>query len=678
MAIITPGMGPKEISDNRKRGAWGHEHNVKAGTGTDQSTVLNTVLSSVVMPATGKDVGPYYFPPGKIGLSSTWIINRARGVKFQGVGYTRNATAPRNHNGSTNMSGTDLYWMGSAGGTVLEVRETNFATFEDFAVYLGNGVATNHAALGILWSNPSLFGHGRNNIHRVTVAAFDHGGTGMQFGESSGNLNIDTLYLERVQFAELTTCCRWQHLQGMEWTFNCPTISNCDTYFHFQQGGNFYAFGLQAQETRSGVEITVCKVDDGGSTQAHFHLYGGYIDRSGTDVKVTFFRSENSVLNGFYEVDGIGVRGISGTAIWDGTSPAYIEPSGGGRYAIKGCKLFDQPIVRWRTAADNGDRTVVTVRDTVVSDRLFGSELVTCLEGGYAGEVVFEDCGMQKAGGNNATHQSATVNRFPIIGTGRTHVDIDNFDATDRASNPTWGSSWLGGGKSSSPSWAGNLAGYYPFNESLGATLATDRVNLTGLDLTIDSDMQVPGPPMPYLDQWCDFNLSDSMHGRDTGIAVNPATQDLTIFAFVEVGPTISNGRSVASINVAGDSDFQICRTNGTSGQLVCGRSGTTLTAFQDARYYQPFFLVWTVDASADTWTVYINGCFVSSKTFAGYSGTASGTVYIGGRNTTIASNWCGRLSRVGIIKQHLTAKQATILSCQASVCAERRWFNPT
>lgn len=669
MPAANTGMGVREIVENRARGAWTHEYNVTSNSATDQSPLLDSVLDTVVLANSGKDYAPMYIRPGKIRLGSTWVIHRARACRFQGAGRTVNNQGPRNHGGSSTMSGSDLYWAGFPGGTAIEVNETSFAQFDSFSLYLDETAGASQAGIGVWWKQDVVHGHGNNSVRECSVVAMAHGGIGFQFGTSTLSLNVDTFYLERTRFQNLATGCKWLSEQNMEWSFVCPQFQNVDTWLHFVNGGNIWLYGFQSQDARSNANIVLIKVDSATSSQGFYHINGGYLDRQGNNTWVSIFEPSISVQNARFSAHQVNIRHNTSGTSYDGNQRAFVEAYGGQTFSLTDCTLRSQSIVRWRTTAANQNRGHVHVSGCTVDNVLFGSQLCTCNEGGFAGAATFTNVTRQ---GTNQ-QQSVTVNLFPISGSRYTHVDIDNFDASDIPSLPAWNTCWLGGGTASSPPWSGSVVGYYPFDEPIGATLATDRVNISALDLAIDSDMQVPNPPMPFLGQWCDFSKSDSTHGRDTGISINPAFENLTVFGFIDL-ETRTSGRTAFSVNVSGDPDFQIARVVDSFGALGCGRAGGIVTTFMSTfRTHSPIFLVVSINAGADLWDAYVNGTKVLTKTSAGYSSTSAGTVYIGGRNALSQTNWPGRMSRVGIVKAYLSAKEASILSMQASTCGERR-----
>jgi hypothetical protein len=701
--MIPASPSAKVLADMQTHDAWGKDHGVVPGSAADQAVPLDFVLDNMVMPAGGRDWGPLHIPAGKLRLASTWDIFRARAARIEGAGWTRNNLGPRNHGGVTNMSGTDLYWGGGAGGTMIKVTETSFLELAHFALYLDETAGGPQAAIGIHWINDQTFGHGRNTIRNLALTALAHGGTGMQFGNHVADANVDTFHAERCQFYDLATACRFKHDQALEWTFVGPVFTNVDTWFHFESGGNLHVVGFQAQEARANQNIVLVKVDKGGVNSAMFTLFGGYIDRAGADTKVTLFEPAATVNHATFAAYSVHVRQMTGTAIYDGTARAFVEACGGHQYSLENCRLLSQPIVRWRTSATgiadpSGRHRRGVVRMTggmVDGARKFGTELVTVNEGGYAGQAFFDNVLCTGGVTLGMDHQTVSVNHFPVLGNKRTHWDIDNFDATDIPSqlgsdqpsaavlDSAWLTSWLGGGHTDSPAWKMNLHAYYSMSERLTATSLVDRVNhqsAPASDLTIDSDMQVasPAPPLPYLEQWTDWTLSNADEGRDTGVPVNPLADDLTVFGFFEL-QTRTVGAEVFTLKASSGQDYRILSVADTVGTIRCLRANASgqheLKNITQLRAFTPVFAVVCLSATFDRIEAYINGVQVISALTAGYTTAGAGTIWIGGRPGS--GRFSGRTSRCGIVKQFLTPKEATVLSLAASVCAERRQRNP-
>jgi len=118
-------------------------------------------------------------------------------------------------------------------------------------------------------------------------------------------------------------------------------------------------------------------------------------------------------------VRNFGIGGASNTK-WDGTRPAALEVGHRNLITCDGCTINDQPVVRFRTTNDTEKVARVIVRGTTMnSGRALGGEIVTCNEGGYAGQTVFENCqrnlenfsgsvGVLGGPGNSNTHRDDT------------------------------------------------------------------------------------------------------------------------------------------------------------------------------------------------------------------------------------------------------------------------------
>lgn len=677
---MIPGqLSTKLIGDFPKRAAYAREHGVKVGTAASQSAALAAFIDQQVA-GDAKDLGVGYLPAGLIRLDTTVTLSVVRSAVIRGTGCARNnatGASPRKH-GNVEQAGTYLYWGGgSSASPMLDLAGAAHIHWEDMALYLEPTVASGAAAaIGVKFTRVVGQGTSGHYFENVVVSSLTQGvGTGFKYGDAVGDFSNDTSLFVNCEHNLLAIGHHHVNDQSVEFTHICPRFRAVDTFFKFDEGGALHVYGLQGQDDVAGHDAVIVYVGHGTRNAGTFNVYGGYIDRQGDSQYYTLFELGPDTINTQCYASGFRLNPMSsGGFVMDGTERAFIEARPGTQVLLDSCMCDDQSIVRWRNsfAAQNAalDRdAIITFRGGFVADRLFGSELVTTLEGGYAGTVRFE--GVRLNSGNGTRIEDVWVNEFPIAGSSRTFRDPDDFDDVEVGSG-NWSSTWLGGGKASSPAWQGNLVAYYPLNEAIGATSLVDRVNHATLgpanDLTVGGSVQVPNPPLPYLDQWSDWSLNVD-HGEDTGINIDPSATSLTIFCFLQP-KAIATGARVA--NLAGSvGNFQILRDPGTL-FLVCGRSVTD-NMFK-ASTKSPSFVVVTIAAgghvSADTCKLFVNG--VKFREVAvDYSTSGAGNLWIGGGNAT--GRWNGYLSRVGVILDYLTDKEATILSNQASVIARRQ-----
>lgn len=684
--MIPSSTSAKLVQDIRRRGTRAQEFGLKTGKSSgDQSPILDDIIETQCMVASGGyDNGPLYLPPGIIRFDTTAELFNIRGLRIEGAGYAVNDSV-RSNNGSTDMATTEIYWGGDdEGGPVIAMQSTHYNILQFFSVYLNedNSGTKPQAEVGIHWANLGG-GMGRNTCRHVAIAkcgSATPAGIGNQFGGDGSNAtNVDTFYFERCSFQNLDVCNLYKHLQSIEHSFMTCNINRCNTVFHFELGGVCYAHNVQWQDDRDDATLTLFKVDDSGSGTGSFAVFGGKCDRQGSATTFTLFDCAADCTTSKFSAYDFDIKAMASGAVYDGTSPGYIEASGNNVYHLENCKLFSQPVVRWRDAlvpaSDTApDKSRVTVRGGWVNDRKFGTELVTAT-GGYAGEVVFQ--GVMRSVDGKGTPEDVTVGVLPVHGSPATHWDIDDFDASEGGS---WSESWLGGGQDDSPSWSSMLRAYYRFDEALGATSIIDQVNFIDSeanDLTIESDAQVEGCPIPYLERWCDFTQhGDTVTtGIDTGVEIDPDEEDFAIFGIAEITEYVS-GRMIARID-GGYRFFFHQAENPTSGRITLSHGDSSTESVRHVPPGSQFAFVVTGGKTANTVETYISGC-LQRDVAPGYATSTAGNLYVGG---STASPFPGKLSRFGVIVgstdsgAHLSAKEATILCNAMTVVAKRATF---
>jgi hypothetical protein len=696
MPLIPSNPSPHTIKQLKNRAAFAAEWGLETGGGADQSAKLVEILDKVCSPKSGgRDLGNCILPPGIVELQTNCVIDNLVGQRLIGACNTDAPNGPRDWGMSwTSVAGTALYWGGTVGGAVLTIQDVRNFFLEYLDIYLAENSTSNHAGIGIHWRNVSGPGPGENGCFHVAIVSPAHGNIGMKFGDGPATANVDTFKSHFQHFKNLATGVLVVHDQGLVWRFFGPSFHNVDTFFHFEHGGNFFLQSFHSADSGgTGREVlTICKVTTGGANPGQYRIDGGYIDRQGVGQHVVIFDLYQAQNTCIASVSGVALRQLTAPVqqppynAFDGEKPASFEVGNRNLVHANGCNLQGQPLVRFRTAVSPDRLSRVVIQNTLIpSGVALGGEAVTCLEGGYAGQVRLDDCqrghenfsatiGMLGTAGNSNTHRDETSDSNENIINGfdawpsQTSTDFYNPDPAGDGSLPPKGS-WLGITYENPPN--AFVAGYWRCDDPLGAT-SLKQIYGSGVDLPVNSGVQLEGiAPLPYLERVADWSQTGGMVA-DTGVMLNPSAEDFTIFGFMKLKvfgsvqvmftiqqtPSLQLGRLDAT-------GYMRHQTSTGSGFGVRGMIRDTWTHF-----------IFTWDSPASVMRSYFSGVRQNNTYFPTFNTIGGGKVLFGGDAIGGSLAFEGQFSRVGVLKKHvLSDKEATLLYLRSTTSITREFY---
>lgn len=667
------GMSAREINRVRRRSIFADEHGCKANDSDADNTaaVSDAIVKSSVK---GDDVGECVLPAGTIRLTQELEIHQHIGVRICGRGCSEAQFGPRIWGGwSQLISGTSLYSdRPSSGGNVLKCRSTRNLYLGDMDIFLFASSQSQHADTGILWSSDEGAGGGENMCERVAIVGditrIPAGSCGMQFGVNVGDGNNDTFKSIGQQFKSLETCVRVKHSQGVIYRFWGLSVHQCYTLFHFEHGGHLFLHSFHLSDNLA-ADRTLCKVDNAGVNTGHYNISDGFIDRQHDDCHVTIFDFQATAGTCTGNVRDVWFSQLTGPTDYSSSGTAYFELGHKNLVNCIGCKLTQQPIVRWHEASQQSMRAVVRC-DGCEIDGTGGVSIprqMCTSTGGYNGKLYLREC--------RSSHQiiNATVGVYPVAGNRHTHYDWQPHSSGGQSFDGTLGledfaDSWI------NQTWAPEA--HWKCDEALGATTLADAT-ANGHDLSIDIDMQVAGSALPWLEQSCDFSRSDAGNGRDSGITIAPFNTPVILFGFLRPGDFFNSSKAFMLADSGGGLQYQFFRMTADGGTTVTCSHGTGST-FVATKLEKGTWSYFIVTCNGGLVKTYIDGHLVSSNGAGGWNNALSGNLWIGGG----APNWARgnyTLSRVGVITgQTMTDVEADEMYRSATFVRQRLGYRPT
>lgn len=687
--IITGNLSGKKSADLDKRFTVARERGFQPNsTSFDHKTALENLVLTASEKSGGLDTGMAILPTGKIRFATEPTLTDVNGIILQGHGMTDSTSGPRSWSGWTGKFGGTSLYGDHVGGNVLVIGNVRNFLLRDLDVFLSPAAGSgNVATIGILYKNFGGSGPGENSLERVAIV-YPNSGTwgagtiGLQMGEASGNLNIDTFRARDTHFKGLERCLLVKHSQGLVWRFHGISIHQCSMFADFEAGGNLYLDQFHWADSMPSNPLTLVRSIATGGQAPTYVVRDGYIDRQSNEQTCIIFDFKNSTGPIIGEVSGVRFRDLAGTFDFTNTGRPYFDLGHRNQVVAIACRLEQQPIVRWNSTTQVTHRSICTVigsRITNISTISIPRELCTSV-GGYNGQLYLENCTADVSVGESAI-VNASVGVYPVAGNKETHWDFQGTDANVKTFDG------IDGVQAFSGSWVKanfNPSGHWKFNEAIAATSAADATG-NGHTLTIDGVMMEDGAPIPWLERSCNFEKSVADTGRDTGIAITPAIDELVIYGFCRPGsfrtPVSNVASRVAMLDFGGGTIFQFLKmqTNGVipfedTIQMHCGQAASFAVGRLQKSTWSHFILY----VAGSTLKTYIDGRLVntSSSGWSSIGGTAN--LWLGGGPSSSYGRGHFALSRVGVIVgQTITDETADKIFRSMTFVRERLGYRP-
>jgi hypothetical protein len=151
---------------------------------------------------------------------------------------------------------------------------------------------------------------------------------------------------------------------------------------------------------------------------------------------------------------------------------------------------------------------------------------------------------------------------------------------------------------------------------------------------------------------------------------------DFTIFGFAKFNDFLDN-QIMFGIDPGQNPRLWIGSVN-TAGFMTIGRNDGGASDVATFHAGEWFHFIFTWNAGEERIEVFINGIKHTNEINTTFTGVGAGNVMIGGSHTATTREFHGRFSRVGILKDVLGDRQATLLFLRASTSVKRHLFRPT
>jgi len=214
------------------------------------------------------------------------------------------------------------------------------------------------------------------------------------------------------------------------------------------------------------------------------------------------------------------------------------------------------------------------------------------------------------------------------------------------------------------------MSGYWRCDDALGATSLKD-LSGNGNDISVQSGVQLDRyPPLPYLERVSDWTQNNGT-GMDTNIDLD-ADGDFTVFGFFWIDDFLQEQVLFGIEPTSGTSlQLGLIRTNEFMRHEKSTGSGFGVRSVLPKTWTH---FVFTWDGANTEMRTFFSGVRHDINTNSSFK-DISGKFIFGGATSGGSKPFRGRLSRVGLMAQKLTDKEATLLYLRSSTVLTQEYY---
>lgn len=199
----------------------------------DDSAAFHQALAKAISVKGG---GALYIPAGTYLISQTLKIEKCRGLKIFGDGFSGlqppGRPFPEGRNSSSN-----IVWNGSKGGTLFEVHGSGGLSIQDLSLAGSMKADKDAECAGTLIHMRHTPGFGQM-INTITNTSFFFADTAIKMANDTGEHTCSDMHLNNILFRGLGTGFQVLNDQGVDYTFTFLFANDVNTVLDFQRGGN--------------------------------------------------------------------------------------------------------------------------------------------------------------------------------------------------------------------------------------------------------------------------------------------------------------------------------------------------------------------------------------------------------------------------------------------------------
>ena len=212
--------------------------NVKdfGATGDGKTDDTPAFHKAIAQAATSANGGSLYIPAGKYLISQTLKIEKTRGLKIFGDGFSGLQAPGRPFPGDRNSS-SNLIWNGPRGGTLMEIHGSGGFSLQDIVLSGSNKPDKDDDCAGILIHMRNVPGFGQM-INTIANVSFFFADTALKMADDTQEHTCSDIHLSNILFRGLNTGFQVVNDQGVDFTFTFLFANDVKTVLDFQRGGN--------------------------------------------------------------------------------------------------------------------------------------------------------------------------------------------------------------------------------------------------------------------------------------------------------------------------------------------------------------------------------------------------------------------------------------------------------